>query len=193
MARNRIIAVNYVDLIVSTLKEKYIQILLGIIVLLSILILLPISGNKKSTVNKKASTEESGQEKAVEKNYTVRSGDHLWSIAENTYGSGYNAYDIAKANKIVDPNIIVIGQKLTLPQVAPKTPTKGEIVQAKTQKVVNTDSTYVVKTGDNLWKIALEAYGDGYAWTQIAKTNNLTNPDLIYPDTKLRIPKNSSN
>lgn len=48
---------------------------------------------------------------------------------------------------------------------------------------------YTVVSGDNLWTIAERAYADGYKWTEIAKANNLVNPDIIHPGNKLRLPR----
>jgi LysM repeat protein len=52
-----------------------------------------------------------------------------------------------------------------------------------------TRSTYEVVEGDNLWQIAVRAYGDGYKWVEIAEANNLSNPDLIYPGDKFTLPR----
>lgn len=48
-------------------------------------------------------------------NYTAIKGDHLWGIAVRAYGDGYRWVDIAKENKLKNPNIIHVGQTLTLP------------------------------------------------------------------------------
>ena len=48
--------------------------------------------------------------------YTVAPGDHLWSIALRAYGDGYKWVDIARANKLVNPNIIHRGNVLTIPR-----------------------------------------------------------------------------
>ena len=100
-----------------------------------------------------------------------------------------NAYDIAIANKISNPNLIFSGTKLVLPNVTPKALTKGEIDQRSTTQVTQTNSKYIVKAGDYLWKIALESYGDGFAWVKIAKINNLNNPNIIEPGQVLIIPR----
>jgi nucleoid-associated protein YgaU len=53
------------------------------------------------------------------------------------------------------------------------------------------ESTYrEVKAGDNLSKIAKDAYGDANAYMKIFEANKpmLSNPDKIYPGQKLRIP-----
>lgn len=41
-------------------------------------------------------------------------------------------------------------------------------------------TSYTVKKGDTLWSIAQQYYGTGYAWSQIAKANNLQNPQIIH-------------
>jgi nucleoid-associated protein YgaU len=48
--------------------------------------------------------------------YTVVKGDSLWKIAVKEYGSGYKWTEIARANKLVNPNIIHAGNTLTLPR-----------------------------------------------------------------------------
>ena len=59
---------------------------------------------------------------------------------------------------------------------------------------VEDDSVYhrhVVKSGESLSKIAKHYYGDAMMYKQIfsANTNILNNPDVIYPDQVLVIPK----
>lgn len=127
--------------------------------------------------------------------YTVKDGDTLWSIAEKKYKSGYNWVDIQQANKLSNPDTLFAGTKLTLPNVEPKISTV--IVENKGNKQASnsvqttkiTGAIYTIVQGDNLWDIAVRAYGDGYAWTKISKANNLSNPDLIHPGNKLSIPR----
>ena len=47
---------------------------------------------------------------------------------------------------------------------------------------------YTVVRGDTLWGIAKKFYGDGSRYPEIAKANNISNPDLIYAGQKLLIP-----
>ena len=122
------------------------------------------------------------------KTYQVKEGDDLWKIAEATYGSGYNAYDIAQANKLENPDLIEPGQNLVLPSVVPKTPTKGEAVGVATEEAMARPAVYTVQPGDYLWQIALNYYGDGSAWVKIAQVNNLVNPDIVYAGTVLTLP-----
>jgi nucleoid-associated protein YgaU len=46
--------------------------------------------------------------------YTVVKGDSLWKIALRAYGNGYKWMDIAKANKLHNPNRIHVGNVLLL-------------------------------------------------------------------------------
>ncbi len=48
--------------------------------------------------------------------YTVVKGDSLWKIAVKEYGSGYKWVEIARANKLKNPNLIHPGNVLTLPR-----------------------------------------------------------------------------
>ena len=50
--------------------------------------------------------------------------------------------------------------------------------------------TYVVQSGDTLWNIAKEMYGNGSKYTEIFEANRdiLDNPDQIFPGQKLKIP-----
>ncbi|MBN2175517.1 MAG: LysM peptidoglycan-binding domain-containing protein [Bacteroidales bacterium] len=46
--------------------------------------------------------------------YMVQPGETLFIIARKVYGNGFKYHDLAKANNISDPNIILEGQKLTI-------------------------------------------------------------------------------
>ena len=47
---------------------------------------------------------------------------------------------------------------------------------------------HVVVRGDTLWGIAKRYYGNGNRYPEIAKANNIANPDIIYVGQKLLIP-----
>ena len=59
----------------------------------------------------------------------------------------------------------------------------GKLEEPKDNKIY-----YIVQKGDTLWGIANKYYGNGARYHEIAKANNITNPDLIYPGQKLLIP-----
>jgi LysM repeat protein len=49
------------------------------------------------------------------KTHTVQSGDTLWGLAKKYYGDGSQYPKIASANSIANPNVISVGQVLTIP------------------------------------------------------------------------------
>lgn len=52
----------------------------------------------------------------------------------------------------------------------------------------STGTSYIVKKGDYLSKIAKEKLGTGSKWTEIAKLNNLKNPNRLSAGQELKIP-----
>jgi len=50
-------------------------------------------------------------------------------------------------------------------------------------------TTHKVEKGENLWEIAEKYYNSGYNWVNIARENNLKNPNFIFPGQELTIPK----
>ncbi|MBI3577682.1 LysM peptidoglycan-binding domain-containing protein [Candidatus Gottesmanbacteria bacterium] len=118
--------------------------------------------------------------------YTVVAGDTLWGICETYYKTGYNWKQLAEANAIVNPNHIEVGQQLTIPVLTPIFP-PGQVDAGITDKKPEQKS-YTIVTGDTLWDIAVAQYGNGFRWGDIAKANNLPNPNLIYPGSVLTLP-----
>ena len=47
---------------------------------------------------------------------------------------------------------------------------------------------YTVVKGDTLWAIAKRYYGDGNRYPEIARANNIANPNIIHIGQKLLIP-----
>lgn len=60
---------------------------------------------------------------------------------------------------------------------APKQKATVEKTRPTTGK--ETPKTHTVKSGDTLWAIAKKYLGDGSKYTQLAKLNNLSNPNII--------------
>jgi len=189
--------------------ESYTSLILGAIVVLvaGILFISFARGNRNmqtsSTKEGPKAEEQKSQKKSITTNsdsktsstYTIKPGDDLWSISEDVYKDGYKWVEIARMNKLENPGLIHIGNKLTIPTAAQKesTPMKPEVSPKTTGNVVENSSiignTYTIKPGDNLWDISVRAYGDGYKWPEIANLNNLGNPDLIFADNVLKIPR----
>jgi nucleoid-associated protein YgaU len=66
---------------------------------------------------------------------------------------------------------------------------KAEVRQMWEQPAMNA-RTYTVKSGDSLWAIANEIYGDGSRWPEIFEANRdkISDANLIYPGQELKIP-----
>lgn len=127
--------------------------------------------------------------------YTVRPGDDLWTISQNVYNNGYKWVEIAKLNNLQNPGIIYPGDKLKIPDISEEKSVTKEVAQpsqTQSSEVKNNSisgDTYTVVRGDNLWNIAVRAYGDGFRWPEIAKANHLANPRLIHRGNVLIIPR----
>ncbi len=100
--------------------------------------------------------------------HVVQRGENLFRIALK-YNTTVEA--IAAANGIRNPQLIYVGQKLTIPRGG-TTPQPG-------------GRTHVVQPGENLFRIALRY---GTTPQAIAAANNLPNIHLIYAGQVLRIP-----
>lgn len=120
--------------------------------------------------------------------HKVVKGEHLWAIAEKYFGSGYNWVDIAKENKLKNPNRLLVDQELVIPKTEIRKLVSSKIATSQFGEPIS-GSSYTVVKGDHLWGIAVRAYGDGYKWTGIAKANNLKNPNLIHPGDILALPR----
>ncbi|EHN59715.1 C40 family peptidase [Oenococcus kitaharae] len=99
---------------------------------------------------------------AQAKMYTVKAGDSLWSLSQK---SGLSVSELASHNNIVNPNLIVAGQTLDIPDQASSaaaTPAQqaasSSTAAVATAPAANSGSvktiSYTVKAGDSLWQIA---------------------------------------
>lgn len=176
--------IDYRNAVLISLREKFPSFLLG----LCIVSFIVVSIIKK--VGIRVNTAKTPETKTISvdsvKTYTVKNGDDLWGIAEKMYGSGFNASDIARANKLSEPYSLNENQILIIPSIAPKKPTKGTI----TEKAVQTKhvSEYVVLPGDYLWQIAEKVYGDGNQMSKLIESNNIPYPYNVEEGQKLLIP-----
>ena len=71
---------------------------------------------------------------------------------------------------------------------------EAESGDGKPAVVVNEDRLggvwYWIRWGDTLWDISYSFYRTLWLYSKIAGANNITNPDLIYANTRLFIPEN---
>jgi LysM repeat protein len=117
--------------------------------------------------------------------YVVQPGDTLFRIALR-----YNTTTttLAQLNGIANPNVIRVGQPLTVPVagtiVSPVVVTP--IVQIVTATpVVAITNTYVVQAGDTLYRISLRA---GISLTRLIQVNGILDPNRVYVGQVLVIP-----
>jgi nucleoid-associated protein YgaU len=80
---------------------------------------------------------------------------------------------------------------VTIPGVSDITITSKDFINKENDII--TESSYVVVAKDSLWKIAMNKYNNGFIWTEIAKSNNLKNPNSIEVGQKLVLPKIDKN
>jgi LysM repeat protein len=110
--------------------------------------------------------------------YTVQQGDTLGSIAKRF---GTTVAQIQALNNITNPDMVSVGQKLTVPGAAAGA-SSGAAVAVPT---AGQAKTYTVQRGDTLLSIARRF---GLTVKQLQAANNISNPDRIYPGQKLAIP-----
>lgn len=173
--------------------ESYISLVLGAIVVVLIMVLVVGFARNKTMdrINTSESTSEITQEDTsqLENTYEVKKGDTLWGISEKTYGSGFNWVDIARENKIQTPNALEEGTKLNMPNAKPRIEPIDAVGSSITDQSAISEEKYTVQKGDHLWGIAVRKYGDGYRWPELARLNNIPNPDLIYAGSTLKLPQ----
>ena len=121
--------------------------------------------------------------------YTVRPGDSLWSIAAAQLGEGGRYGQIVAANpRVLDGPVSLVqpGWVLRLPETAQSS---GEV------------ATVVVQSGDTLTSLAAEHLGDAQRYPEIAAASasttqpggvRLSNPDVIDVGWTLTIPAQAS-
>ncbi len=96
--------------------------------------------------------------------HIVQRGETLYSIARRY---GVNMWTIARANGVINPNRIYVGQRLVIPTGRP------------------VGTIHVVQPGEMLTQIALRYGVDAWA---IARANGITNLNHIYVGQRLVIP-----
>jgi nucleoid-associated protein YgaU len=148
--------------------------------------------------------------------YTVVRGDVLTTIAKKHH---VTLKALEAANPGVNPNRLLVNSKLNIPAPAAATgastsgaraggtstttpPASGaraattrssgatRTAGATAARTLAPGSTYTVKRGDTLRKIAKAAYGDENMWRRIARSNraDLPNPNLLTAGQTLRLP-----
>lgn len=197
--------------------DSYKSLIYGIVTVVVLFIVIALGirtlSQNQAEIDDQAAVSEDADD-VLTKEYIVSEGETLWSIAEKSYNNGYAWEEIAKANNLSEPYALEKGQKLTIPRISPteesedmtqeesvptvapttaptavpsptSVPTQQQDAASQGEKITGT--SYTIVEGDNLWTIAVRAYGDGYRWVELAKANDIQNPDLIYPGNSLKL------
>jgi LysM repeat protein len=110
--------------------------------------------------------------------YVVQPGDNLFRIAIR---HGLSVQALAQANNITNPSLISVGQVLAIPASDGSGPT----LPTQPPLPVGCTNIYVVKPGDNLFRIALR---HNYSQAYLAQYNNITNPSSLSVGQQICIP-----
>lgn len=121
--------------------------------------------------------------------YVVKSGDTLSEISLAVLGTSKRWKEIVDANPGLDPQRMVVGARLKMPGGAKvASGDSAPAARAKPEAQAQAGESYVVGSGDSLWKIAQRTLGDGERWRDIAKLNPSINPDKLLVGAKLVLP-----
>ena len=160
-----------------------------------------------------------------QKTYVVESGDSLSSIAKKVYGEeegnklkNINALFEANHNTLSSPDLLIVGQKLTIPAIVPantSSPATSAVLSGpaftkvdsvgqrhqpaaadkpaplvKSNQPSKSAGLYVVKEGDSLWQIAAAQLGDGNRYKEIVKLNSslMASEDDLQIGMQLKMP-----
>ena len=124
---------------------------------------------------------EAGQGSAAT-THTVAAGDTLYSIARR-YGT--TAESIASANKLANPDALVLGQRLT---IAGKGGSAPASTPARSPSLPPTAGTYRVKAGDTIYGIASRT---GTPIEELRRLNKLEG-DRILPGQTLKVRRSAA-
>lgn len=108
--------------------------------------------------------------------HVVQAGENLYRIGLQ-YGISWVV--LAQYNNLPNANAIYAGQELRIP---PSEEQAGTPTPAPTPE---TETTYVVQPGDNLYRIGRRF---GVNWVEIAEANGIVNPNRILVGQELTIP-----
>lgn len=144
------------------------------------------AGNPASTATTPAGSETNTADgTAAAYRYTVQAGDSLGAIAQRF---GISTVKIIAANNLLDPDHLLVGAKLLIPDYQPDastTPAAGTDDSGTAAGTEGQGVEHIVQPGEGLSQIAAK-YGVDEA--TIAAANGITNRNLLRAGQKLTIP-----
>jgi nucleoid-associated protein YgaU len=123
--------------------------------------------------------------------HTIKPGESLIAICQQHYGDGALARELARFNKVGDPDRVMAGIRLRLPAADVLRPGSQPPHSAGPARAAAADGpTYTVKSGDALSVIAQKLLGTSRRWREIYDLNRdrIADPDHLLAGTVLRIP-----
>ncbi|MBA3723823.1 MAG: LysM peptidoglycan-binding domain-containing protein [Candidatus Levybacteria bacterium] len=164
--------------------ESYTSLILGIVVVIISTALLLSFFNNRDAVPTNPVTQESQSiaqisQRAIALSGTPKATGTVDSQAATTGPAATKAPNVT-------PTVMPTVKPTEAAKVAQATTAP---VKEETKVTTPTAGEYVVKAGDTLWTIAEKQYKSGYNWVDIARANNLSNPDQISTGNKLKLPK----
>jgi membrane-bound lytic murein transglycosylase D len=114
--------------------------------------------------------------KPIEMIYTIKKGDSLWSIANET---GVNIGALSRWNNLHPEKKLMPGDKLKIRMNKTSDP-----LDEPHGKRVGKEIIYVVKEGDTLWSIAKKF---NLTISEIKTWNHLNVADHIHPEDQLKL------
>ena len=194
---------NYQDQLIEKIRENYLSIALGLLVLL-VAVSIVFRANDTMLTKKSKEVAEEAQKAAqlAGREYVVKKGESVSSIARDQLGSLDQTQAIVDANKLENPERIEVGQKLILPDVENGESEIDEQVAGTNEGDLNgagvtttapggkiTGDTYTVQKGDTLFNIAIRAYNNGNVMYTIMRANGLRSVNYIEAGWTLKLPR----
>jgi nucleoid-associated protein YgaU len=126
--------------------------------------------------------------------YVVKEGDTLGAIASRELGSTSRWPEIQELNGSLDPAKLRAGTKLVLPagKSVASTGKRETPAPAKPAAPKSGGSSYVVKSGDSLTRIAANELGSAQRWTEIRDLNPGIDPKKLVVGAKLALPRGAA-
>jgi membrane-bound lytic murein transglycosylase D len=142
-------------------------------------LLIPLPKDQDSKPGSLAKKKSDGMDQStepIEMIYTIKKGDSLWSIANET---GVNIGTLSRWNNLHPDQKLMLGDKLKIRMNRTSDP-----LDEPSGKRAGKEIIYIVKAGDTLWSIAKKFH---LTISQIKTWNHLNDEDRIRPEDQLKL------